>query len=232
MNVTICSAFRNAVHYLPRYLEQIDCLDYALKGKLSFVWGEGDSTDNTRKLLQANTYRFRAQIVDCSHGGALFGSIVHAQRFKQLAHVGNTMLAAIPQDVEAVVLLDSDLIWEAATLVVLIHHLATYPAIAPMIFHKDDPGLYAGYGPFFYDTFAFRRGQIRFSNMAPYHPDHPDEDRAVLQMDSAGGCLAMRGELARQVHFSADEVIVGLCKEIYQCGESVWLDPSLSIFHP
>ena len=72
MNIALCSAFRDAASYLPRYLRQVDALALALHKRgvqFAMVGGEGDSEDHTLTMLRAACYRFPALLVDCTHGG-------------------------------------------------------------------------------------------------------------------------------------------------------------------
>lgn len=233
MNIAICSAFRSASTYIDRYFEQVSALHKVLKKKrhtLVSVLGEGDSTDDTRSKLRdaLDASGLGGIIVDCTHGGRDYGSVVEAERFKNLAYVGNTIFASIPDDANAIVWVESDLIWEASTLVALIDQLKEYPVVAPMIMHQTNPGMYKGDGPFFYDVYAFRRHGARFTNEPPYHADLNSD---MLQMDSVGSCWAMNATLAKHVSFPAEDVVVGFCREIYQQGGAVWCDPSLIVFH-
>jgi hypothetical protein len=229
MNVTLCSAFRNATPYLPRYFARIDALDHALHAlghRLTLVWGEGDSTDSTLAVLQAATYRFRAHLVDCTHGGPAFGSIESVARFRQLAQVGNKIWAAIPENTDAVIYVESDLIWQPATLVALLDSLTVYPAVAPMIL--DSPPLDT-----FYDVWGFRRNGVRFAKQPPYYPGltHFRAAGKAIQLDSAGSCLALRWSLAQWLHFPED-CFVGFCRLLYERGGELWLDPTLVCLHP
>lgn len=225
MNVTLCSAFRNAAPYLSRYFDQCHQLDTLLHQQghsLRFVWGEGDSTDHTLKTLQAACYRFKASIVDCTHGGQVYGSIESWLRFKQLSHVGNVIWAAIPEDTDAVIYVESDLIWEPATLVKLLAALTVYPAVAPMI--MDSPPLES-----FYDVWGFRRNGIRFTKRFPFHADF--WPHGMMQLDSAGSCIAIRWKLGQWLSFP-DDCFVGFCRLLHEQGGELWLDPSLVCFHP
>jgi len=223
MNVTLCSAFRNATPFLANYFNQVNALDYELhkrNDRLQFVWGEGDSTDGTLKMLEGAKFRFRATVVDCTHDGEAFGSIEHPTRFQQLAHVGNCIWQAIPADADAVVYIESDLLWQPATIIGLLDALIAYPAVCPMVMDS----LLS-----FYDVWAYRRNGQRFTKHPPYHPDI-DGDR-MLKLDSAGSCMAIRGQLAQRLSFPAD-CFVGFCRELYRLGGELYLDPSLTVFHP
>ena len=231
MMVALCSAFRDAEEHLGRYFWQALALRQALDkrgDRLHLVIGDGDSVDRTSALLLRYATGPEYTIVDCSHGGPKFGSIVNDERFRQMAYVGNCMLDNVPTDADAVVILDGDLIWDADTILALVGRLAEVPACAPLVLCAGNPAGYAGDGPFFYDIWAFRRNGQKFSPLPPYHPDL---GAGLLQLESAGGCLAIRGDLAREVRFGDADAIVGLCRDIYRRDGSVWVDPGLAVRH-
>lgn len=227
MNITICTAHRQSVGHLSRYFEQIEGLQRLLTRRgdlLNLVIGYGDSTDGTAEwLFDYCSYSIGALLIDCTHGGKRFGSVVDAQRFRQLAYVANRMWANIPADSDVVVILDGDLIWDPSTLLALIDDTATYPVVAPMV--MDSPPKNT-----FYDVWAFRRSGAQFRKRPPYHPDLPIAG-GYLQLDSAGACIAIRGDLARQVRFPEDDVVVGLCRQVYERGGTIFLDTKLKVFH-
>lgn len=233
MNVALLSSFRDATGYLPRYAEQVRELATALGAQgdaLHCVWCEGDSVDDSHAALLDLALHdptpYTVDIFQHTHGGPHFGSVEHPQRFAQLAGVGNALLDHVPDDADSVLIVESDLVWEAATLVRLVGHLATVPAVAPMVMDSDPADR-------FYDVFAFRRGGERFTNAAPYHPDlatvRPGE---LLQLESAGSVVAMRGHLARRARFPREDVIVGFCRELCADGATLYLDPRLCVRHP
>jgi hypothetical protein len=224
--VTIISAFRQASTYISAYCTQMDGLQNALAARgdsLQLVLGYGDSTDATPAILfDECANRFDCLLLDVSHGGPVFGSVEHPQRFKQLAFVGNKLWAHIPDAADVVALVESDLIWQTNTMLALIDHTATYPVIAPLIMDFMPWGR-------FRDVYAFRRGGDRFTSYPPYHADLNGE---VLQVDSAGSVLVMRGELARGLCWPQEDVVVGVCRQIYERGGAVYVDPALKVIHP
>src|SRR5882672_3947682 len=143
------------------------------------------------------------EIVDTSHGGPEYGSVVDAQRFKQLAHVGNCIWKAIPDDANAVVFVEADLIWTTATMTALIKRLKEFSAVSPMILLQRE-----GYPErAFWDTWAFRRDGRHFSQNYPYHREY--DPHRPFRVDSAGSCMAMHGVLARQLIWD-EKVFVGI----------------------
>lgn len=227
MNITIISIFRNATGHIERYCAQMDALQGALAQRgdtLTLLLGYGDSSDDTAALLyEACLARFDALLVDVSHGGPHFGSVENAQRFKQLAGVGNKLLGYVPPTADVVGIVESDLLWEAQTIVRLVDDLADVPCVAPMVMDGPDS---------FYDVFAFRRNGVRFSKQPPYHADLADEaDLNLLEVDSAGSVLLLDASLARQVRFGEAQAIVDFCAGVRACGGSVWLDTNVAACH-
>jgi len=228
MNITLISPFRNAIGYIERYFNQVDRLRDMLTGfghDFFGIWGEGDSTDKTQRYIHLFQYDFNLAgvVVDCTHGGPAFGSVVDPQRFLQCAYACNLLLMRIPQDADIVVWADSDIEWEPETILNLIDATKEYPAIAPLVLLRRE-----GWpADSFYNTFDFRIDGKHFTHEPPYHPKLD----GITQVDSAGSVLVMRGDLARKVHFTAQSVIVGLCAQIYQNGGSVWIEPKSKCFH-
>lgn len=234
MNVTLCSAFRNATPYLERYLRQVSGLGERLwnqGNRLSIVLCEGDSSDNTYQLLgdaisrQVDDYfPVDVDLFQHSHGGPDHGSVVNAERFANLARVWNAIWARIPQDADAVIFVESDLAWEPATIIALLDDLAHVPAVAPMVMLKREEWP----DNCFYDFWAFRKNGRNFCMLPPYSEWLGND---MMQLDSAGSCIVMRSDLARQLTWPPEDVCVGLCRQIYELGGSVWLDPKASVIH-
>jgi hypothetical protein len=227
MHAALLSYFRDSTGYLPRYFAQAADLRTALESRghtLTLVLVEGDSTDGTWTALQAQAPA-GSDLSQCHHGGPKHGSVVSADRFRQLAQVGNHGLSRIPADADAVAIVESDLIWNAGAIMQLLNRLAVVPAVAPMVILRR-----ANCPPLaFYDTFAYRKDGVRFVHHPPYHPGLTGQ--GLTQLDSAGSCLAMRGDVARGSRYTEDEVFVGLCAGIRARGGSIWLDPTVAIYH-
>jgi hypothetical protein len=227
MNVVICSAFRNAGHLIENYFNQVDALANLLAKRgdwLSLVLGYGDSEDGTGELLfEASADSIGARLVEVSHGGQAFGSIVNAQRFKQLAYVGNKILANVPDDADAVIWLESDLIWAPEVIAELLNHLQWHACVAPMI--MDSPPATT-----FYDTWAFRRTGM-FAKQPPHHASLMRGDHMV-EMDSVGSCVVMRADAIKGVTVPEEDVLVGVCRQIKAKGGRIFLDTKQRIYHP
>jgi hypothetical protein len=226
MNITLCSSFRNSTGYLQRYFRQCDALDTLLfhaGHRLSFIWAEGDSRDSTMKMLHAARWRFKVQIVEAHHGGPAYGSIENVARFAQLAYVANKVWEVLPAEADVIVWAESDLIWEPAMMLRLIEWLNAVPVVGCMV--MDGPNS-------FYDVWAYRRNGQRFTKQPPYHADIAGAAGGLLEMDSIGSIVVMRGDVARAVYVPMEDVLVGTCRMIRELGHSVWLDTGAVCHHP
>lgn len=226
MNVCILSLFRDAAAngQIERYFDQMHALSRLLSARgdwLTLLLGYGDSTDGTGEALHEEaTFCLDTLLLDVSHGGKVYGSIEHPQRFKQLAFCGNTLLDHVPVDADVVGIVESDLIWDAETLLALIDHTAHVPAIAPLIMDGERS---------FYDIYAFRKNGKHFTKYPPYCEWLGSD---LVQLDSAGSVLFVQAHYARKARLSDGEAIVGFCTGIREHGGSIWCDPTLSVAHP
>jgi len=228
MNVTLISCFRNSKRYLSRYIQYVTEFNNLIyeNHTLTMIWGEGDSTDDTRDWLEKWAQRFDgAKVVDCTHGGQVdYQGVINEQRFKELGYVGRCMWAHIPQDADAVVYVESDLIWQPETILKLIDRLQDYPAIAPMVYLRRQGWAKDA----FYDTWAARINGKHFEHYPPYCEGF-DADKP-FQVDSMGSCMAIRGELARKLVWD-EQVFVGICRQLKEQGYGVWIDPTVAVYH-
>ena len=219
MLVELASVFSTATKYLSGFHQQVTSLQDALAKdghELRLILVEGDSRDNTWREL----HRLfpSADIIKRNHGGPVYGSVVDANRFRQLSYVGNAIFERTSGDV--LIYVESDLLWDANTIRLLISRLDRVPAVVPMVFYDDSR---------FYDVWAFRKNGICFNPWPPYAAIHSGE---LTQLDSAGSCMVMRGEMAKVVSFPPEDCFVGLCRLAYENGFSIWLDPTLRVTHP
>jgi hypothetical protein len=83
-------------------------------------------------------------------------------------------------------------------------------------------------GEAFYDIFAFRKSGRRFAPFPPFH----EELGGLTEVDSAGSCLVMKADVARQCRMNDKSGLVSFCDDARAKGFQVWVDPSLRIYHP
>lgn len=227
MNVASVSIVRNAVPYLPRFLGQLAGLRAALAADghtLRAIVVEGDSTDETLMCLVDGLLErgIAAEVPHYAHGGPVFGSIEHPQRWAQLAAVYNVALDALTAADDWVLHVEADLVWEPATLARLLGMLRDYDAVAPLVMYRPN---------WFYDTYGFRTLDDRhFLPTPPYHPD--GLGTALVEIGAAGSCVAVRGVYARAARWSPVDVSVGWWRDMRAVGARLWVDPTAVVEHP
>jgi hypothetical protein len=225
-NITLLSMFNNATGYLPRYFAQVvalrDELDETNAGSLHLILVEGDSTDATWHELQRGMteHGLSGKLWQHHHGQPLRRGTGHPDRLANLSRIWNPMLDAVPESADMVVIVESDLVWEPATMLELLWRSEDGNIHCPMVW----------LGNIFYDTFLYRRHGQCFTNSLPYHPDLVMGE--PLELDSAGSCLVMPGRVARQHRTTEREELMGLCHSARARGCKVILDSDLSIQQP
>lgn len=233
MNIAVISMFRNATTYLERYFAQMMAFQLQLSRSdhtLRLVLGYGDSQDGTGAVLfEECAHRFNAHLIDCSHQGPEFGSVVHPTRFKQLAFVANKLWRNLPKDIDYVLVVESDLIWTASTLSSLLNSAEAIRSIdIPQRSHLLLAPQIKGPDGLFYDTWAFRTGGKSFTKF----PVHTVVVEPYLEMDSVGSCVLMDYGIAQQLSWPEADLFVGLCRMAREKGATILMDGSLVVNHP
>lgn len=232
MHFCIASAFRNAAgQQITRWMDQIINLRRELRQKhfcyLRAVAVEGDSRDATRAQLEALADKmkglFELEIVTCNHGGPVYGSTESPQRMEALSKVGNAIFDSVRENDDILVYVESDLIWDGATISALIDHVVADESdiVSPLVFAGEN----------FYDVYGYRG--LDGNRFAPFPPYHSSLNSIVLtEVSNVGSCLVMRGEVARKVRIVNGDALVGWCEQARKQGYTISVDPSLSIRHP
>jgi GT2 family glycosyltransferase len=226
MNVVVGSLFRNSSGaHIRRYMNQVQALMLTFDGTVRVLAVEGDSTDDTQQHLrdQAELRGIHLELVVCNHGGPVYGSTEATERMAALSKVGNCLLDHVRPDDDVLVYVESDLVWQAETVVKLIEQvMAERPAdiIAPMVFADTA----------FYDIWAFRKNGKRFGPFFPYHDDAPRN--GLVEMDSVGSCLVMPGSVARRIRMRNGGALVDLCADARAKGYKIAANLDMKVYHP
>ena len=235
MRFVVGSAFRSSSEtHVARWARQVAALRKELRqhyyGDLRAVAAEGDSTNDTRGMLvqYARELGIDLELVDASHGGPHFGSTEHPDRLKALSKVGNAILGSVRQTDDVLIYVESDLVWEPDQILGLVRHVAGVPAGDPPQTDVAAPLIFAG--EHFYDIFVYRKDGERFGPFPPYHPGLAAY--GLTDVDSAGSCLVMKAEVARQCRIRDNNVLIGFCADVRDKGFRISVDPSLRVVHP
>jgi len=226
VNIAIGSAFRNASHFVHRYIAQVRRLqehagpDHTVR----IIAAEGDSVDDTRLALMraATDAGLGIEFVECSHGKRWFGSTEEVERLETLSKVGNAIFNGVRETDDVLLYVECDLLWDPHTVGSLID----------MAFRRDEgfdvfaPMVMAG--EHFYDIWAFRMRGERFGPFAPF----ARLNAGLTEVDSVGSCLTMRGSVARECRIENDYCLVGWCEGARQRGYRIAVHPGFKVHHP
>lgn len=232
-SLAIVSLFRQCPERVAVYRERFNELRWP--GSLNLVCVEGDSTDETPKLLDAWAKAdARVHVLHKNLGKPLFGSVENATRFATLATVTNHGLDYIVQnlDVSHVLYLTSDLLHGpdlAERLLDVLNSLDDRAAaVSPMIWNKRDV---------FHDTWAFRENAAVKSPLFGPSPTkrHLSQQlgMAPRQLQATGSILLCKAApIYAGARFTLDMDVVGFCGQLQQLGFTVWADPTTDAVHP
>lgn len=204
-DLTILSIFRNSTAYLDRYAAQVHELCAAFDGTVRFLWLEGDSTDDTMEGLselgwQVAESGHSASITRHDHGGPVYASIDHPERWAQLASAWNRNLDELTPTRYAVCV-ESDLIWQASDMLAMLDHLNNdrCDVAYPLLMLRDTEQ--------FYDTHAYKAPDgSGWSAWPPYAPGW--DGTRFVPVSQAGGMVVTRGETLADARWGADDCVL------------------------
>jgi hypothetical protein len=81
----------------------------------------------------------------------------------------------------------------------------------------------------FYDTWGYRKNNVRFTNLAPYHDCYSPEP---FQLDTVGSVVLVKADYIRRGARMNGKGLVGLCDNIREMGGEVWCDPRVPVVQP
>lgn len=234
MRVVLGSAHRNNRHRHGVYFDQIDSLRHALSLRSDRKWSlrviavEGDSTDGTRDSLRryATARKLKFDLRTCNHGGPVYGSTESPNRLAALSRVGNCILDGVNDTDDMMIYVESDLLWDAPTMVELMIVASSFPnmIVAPFIFA----------GEHFYDTFLFRGTDgKRFAPFPPYHSSLSDGYNLLSLVNSAGSCLVMPAHIPRnRACRMVDNALLDFCANARANGYRIAVSRAHRVEHP
>ena len=230
--VCIGSLFRDSDSRgeLDRYIQQIEALDYP-KDLLRIVCLEGDSIDSTRQKLQDWNPTFPKELLRLDVSSSADYRTITEQRLRNLSNCANEVLDHFG---------DEDyLFWVTSDL--------TFPPdIINILLSVDKqvvscPVLIAGSNRF-YDVWGFRQGQQQVNRVGGVYgpgcfhwdfPWHPVVDiYRPFRVDTVGSIFLAKAEVVNSgARFTAEEDIVGFCKEAGARGYEVWMTTKTRVYH-
>lgn len=215
MNVTLCSIFRDSARYVRRYFDQIDALREHVNVRVVGTWG--DCEDHTHDLLKGRDI----ELYEYHHGGPHFGSVDHGPRWDNIAKVVRHTLDMVGDPGDALIWVESDLIWRPETMLTLLGDLDNVGAVAPMAMATSAQ---FDCGPErFYDIWGYRQDGQWFNAYPPYYRGEPDPNTGLVKIDSCGSCW-----VAADDSFWRDWT----GHWPFPAEGQLWLDPKVRTRHP
>lgn len=219
-NVTIVTPWRQHADDVLLYERRIAALDYP-QDRLRMAFLENDSTDSTYGLLESWAgLDQRITLEKRDTGGALYGSIINADRFRIMGTVFNFALELVDYDwSDYVLFLPCDIRFGPDLLTRLLAHQA--PVVSPFVYQNG----------IFYDIWAFSRNGHNFLAFGENRTE-PMFGTRLLDMDTIGGVTLIDCDVLRAgVRYSTENVDRGFCEAARAKGFSIHADPTLHVYH-
>lgn len=234
-DLTILSIFRQSERYVYGYLQQVTEAFELNGGKCHAVWLEGDSTDNTYKILQQakkqleQTGNVDVTLIKFDNGGPYWGSIVDSDRWLQIATCWNNCLAGLKPS-KITICVESDLIYNPAIIKPLADKIDDkHHVIYPMLMTYDGSYERTPDHEDFHDTWGMRRGNTHFIKVPPYWPESDEltEEEDLLELTRGGGMIVTTYEHQQRGHFETT-----CCVMKYPSDVKLFMHKGLRIYHP
>ncbi len=222
--------FRDSTGYIERYFRQVAGLRQLLEARGDELWlalAEGDSVDATWDRLRDYFGEWKGFLIKRAHGSShpWHWSDV-PERWAAISWVCNGIIEKVQEDpdVDVFLYVESDLGWAAEMILELVDKVGVdRPTIAPLVFAGEN----------FYDTWGhigMDGGQ--FGPFSPYHCSLEGNQGEMVEVYSAGSCIAMSGDVVRAgVRWDKVDHCRGLGRAIRTAGFSLWVDPTLRVVH-
>lgn len=190
------------------------------RGVSRWVWVEGDSSDGTFVALQGMKQGKDVEIIHYDTG--IVGDDEHTRMRRLSATVKAGFAQVRPAD-DYWLIHESDLISPPD---LVKRFLATGKCpVAGWPVLEVAPGQ-----EIFYDTWAYRRFGVRFSNLPPYHPCY--DEKELFEVDSVGSVWMFHAEDIRRGLVCTYNACVELCDQLRAMGRDIWVDPLIRIVQP
>lgn len=178
---------------------------------LRWVWVVGDSHDHTEQMLRdVAELEHRVEVVRFDSG--LLGDDPEV-RLQCLSLTANAGFDCVRADDDYWLIHESDIV-SPPNLVELFLATGKCPVAG-----------WPKLGELFYDTWAYRKEGVKFSNTTP----KPD---GLVEMDSVGTCWMFQAEDLRAGLRIESGAAVELCNRLRERGRQIWVDPQIEVVQP
>jgi glycosyltransferase involved in cell wall biosynthesis len=219
-SVMIVMPAKNDAEWLPACLAALLRMDYPHR-KLRFVFGYGQSTDETRriieKILSASDIAY--EVMDEPETGRPVKSALY------LADTMNLLQSQL-RDEDYILYADADVV-EVPENILKELIRAEKDIVAPCPMMESEPGRFV-----FYDTYVFRDLQGRNFTRVQKSPDHPWlKGVRPVEMMSIGTMGLVRRNVAQEVRWDNPVPWLQYCLNARKKGFRVWALPFVRVHH-
>ncbi len=180
---------------------------------IRYVWAVGDSTDETEEYLWSLAENDK-RITVIRHDTNIEGDTPDI-RLQRLSLTANAGLMEVRKTDKWVCIHESDLVTPVD---VIEQFIAT---------GKDVVAGWVTLGEIFYDTYAYRKDGVKFTNHAPYNPVYrPDEP---FELDSVGSCWIFPAKAGIYCTIGG---CVEMCDNLKKQGYAIWCEPRIRVVQP
>lgn len=221
--VVMCSLWRNDANR--RLADRVEHLLAKTKAypNLRYVWVVGDSRDDTTQALAdlVDVPFDNVRIVDIGYTGIEGND--HPSRLRRLSETANEWWNWC-ENADYIMVHESDIVSPPDVVNRLVAHAerGRCPIAGWPVLELQGQKL-------FYDTWAYRKDGVRFTNSPPYHDCYRADEPFVV--DSFGTMYLFHAEDVPLVHFE-DNAVLDLCRQLRAQGRDLWVDPALVIEQP
>jgi hypothetical protein len=218
--VMIAMPAKNDAEWLPACLGTLLRMDYP-HGKLRFVLGYGQSTDETRRIIE-ETLAASDVVYE------ILDEPETTRPVKSALYLADTMnlLQSQLRDEDYILYADADVVEVPKNLLKELIR-AEKDIVAPCPMMESEPGRFV-----FYDTYVFRDLQGRNFTRVQRNPDHPWlKGVRPVEMMSIGTMSLVRRRVAQEVRWDNPVPWLQYCLNAREKGFRVWALPFVRVHH-
>lgn len=189
---------------------------------LRWLWIVGDSSDDTADRLEALMDARPDKDIELLWGNTGITAEDPANRIARLAQTANVGLEQVRETDDYVLVHESDLL-SPDDVVERFLSIGEPVCGGSVWLPVSDP-------PIWYDTWAYRKDGVMFTNQPPFHAAYDAHE--PFEVDSVGSVYLFPAQDVRQgVRFN-EWAVVGLMESLRERGRRIWCVPSVRIVQP
>jgi hypothetical protein len=197
------------------------------KGASAYIWVTGDNVDDTEHILSTSAH-CQKEIIVLRKDTHIHSSVPddRLRGLSQSAQAGLDYFVDHYAQADYLLIHESDLISPPNLIerMIALSQSKNGAAVAGWV------TLQLGSEKLFYDTWAYRKDGVKFTNHAPFHASYDAE--TPFEVDSVGSCVLFPAHPLRDGWRLTQGGIVEICQKMQAAGVHIWVDPTLEIIQP